>query len=569
VWLFSGLVYLSRKRSPACVIGCGVSLFGPSVSGTRQPLASAQEAAVLHQRPAAFAELRSEPRATEPAVRNWLDLLHRNHSGPRAARSFGRRLAGGQPRLKRHSNGSTREAERRLRLIGKWIEASLLLASLGHSVVARRAANAHPPTHARAVFRSLNERLRVGAHGGAMDATCLLLLVLAAPSNTTTGSAAGTTAGREVNRDLGKAARLLNSTPTIPVVSGRSSQRTTPQQRAALPAARRNASGQRHARRDQTAAQLVRARLLASVLTPGAASNQGALARACHKRGLALERISPWGGRWAGRPGSHERRRLEREAAERQQVLRRPFGRANSSLRRIPLASEAFLARLSLELEILDVDYSNASNFNRTYGQRSRDRERADHLCALARNRSALPVADLLPHSERCLRQRYLVAEAALILGESGTGPPQAVQSAFACAPRRGMIVIFRDAPDVQGRRRVLNRQLLPLLERWGMSFDPISTSRLRRARFCCRYDRDKHAPGPVPHVRCCNMCCIDHGLTSGAELLFFVSDRALLSLSSRRLGTPPGASAAVGVLMASSQRFLGVAKTALEARAS
>ena len=97
------------------------------------------------------------------------------------------------------------------------------------------------------------------------------------------------------------------------------------------------------------------------------------------------------------------------------------------------------------------------------------------------------------------------------------------------------------------------------------MAFDPISTSRLKHASFCCKYNEKKK------RMVCCNRCCVNDGTSSGATILFFVADSALLSLDrGPPLGPrcPPGQRSVVyrdvGILMCADTAYLPVAREAL-----
>ena len=215
-----------------------------------------------------------------------------------------------------------------------------------------------------------------------------------------------------------------------------------------------------------------------------------------------------------------------------------------------PIASPMFLKLLSMQLEALEVDYSNASNLTAH--------------ATFSRQHRGIYVGELHPRAG-CPPHRYLFVDADWLVGCQDASKSASIERAFGCATRRGLIVALRKAPSAAGHHAMLNAELVPQLGRWGMAFDPISTSRLKGARFCCSYSREKK------RTICCNKCCVNDGTSSGASLLFFVSDSALLSLDSApSLGPrcPPGRQSDiyrdVGILMAADSRYLPVARTVL-----
>lgn len=241
------------------------------------------------------------------------------------------------------------------------------------------------------------------------------------------------------------------------------------------------------------------------------------------------------------------------------------------------MASRAFLAMLSVQLETLAVDYSNASKTFDGPGMRDRGGERKTFLSATA-DTPTLPVGELhyasiaRGRSSLCPPQHYLFVDSSL-LQTRDPATLSAIEHALSCGPtRRGLIVAMREPPSATGFRGALNCELLPRLRAFNFSFDPISTGRLAQARFCCKYSPE--------HRRniCCLKCCVGDGAASGAPLLFFVADGPLLRIGqpgSTRLGQSSarlhsaadaglGNSMEAGIMMSADYKYLPVARTVM-----
>lgn len=156
---------------------------------------------------------------------------------------------------------------------------------------------------------------------------------------------------------------------------------------------------------------------------------------------------------------------------------------------RAPAATRRFLAHLTTDMERLNVDYTNASHFEGS-GMRDRADERRHWLLGLR----PFPVAELAaPRDEgaiassgdesapeasgtaHCPSERYLIIDSSLLLG--GGRMLAWLASKVACDPlRRALLIAMRTAPPAAGHRALLSQRLLPLLQGWNYSFDPIST---------------------------------------------------------------------------------------------
>ena len=266
---------------------------------------------------------------------------------------------------------------------------------------------------------------------------------------------------------------------------------------------------------------------------------------------------------------------------------------------RPPAVSTAFLALLTVEMERLAVDYSNTSQYAPGFRARADERKRYLHASSDQLPRESLPVGELealvpptssaptLFNALNCSRQPYLLADSSTLISSVDDlfGRRAALERAVRCHPaRRALVVAMREAPRATGHGDVLNCQLLPLLEGWGYSFDPISTARLAEADWCTAWSAEKRR-----FIRCI-ACCVNGGTTSGAPLLFFVADERLLRLGPAKTGSDAvsvstgaarvrlgsGLSAAdmaaggegrqgVGLLLSGDLKYLPVARTVVQ----